>query len=62
MDKQYGDWFISGLDYNPEARTAPKASVWKVNYHNGRAFMNCIRTLRNENQVVKAFSNLSKGS
>lgn len=58
LDKQYGDWFISGLDYNPEARTAPKASVWKVNYHNGRALMNCIRTLKNENEVVNAFAKL----
>lgn len=58
IDPNYGDWFISGLDYNPEAKTAPKASVWKANYHNGRALMNCIRILKDENEVVNHFKDV----
>lgn len=58
IDKQHGDWYINGLNYNPEVIDAPKASVWKCNYHNGRALMNCIRMLKNENEVVEHFSKI----
>lgn len=58
IDKQHGDWYINGLNYNPEVIDAPKASVWKCNYHNGRALMNCIRMLKNENEVVDHFSKI----
>jgi cellobiose epimerase len=58
IDPENGDWFISGLDYNPEAKTAPKASIWKANYHNGRALMNCLRMLKGENEVVNHFKGI----
>lgn len=58
IDKKHGDWYINGLNYNPEVIDAPKASVWKCNYHNGRALMNCIRMLKNENEVVDHFSKI----
>lgn len=58
IDKQHGDWYINGLNYNQEVIDAPKASVWKCNYHNGRALMNCIRMLKNENEVVDHFSRI----
>jgi len=58
IDKQHGDWYINGSNYNPEVIDAPKASVWKCNYHNGRALMNCIRMLKNENEVVDHFSRI----
>lgn len=46
IDHEHGGWFIEGIDNNPEARSAPKATVWKVNYHTARALMNCIAMLR----------------
>jgi mannobiose 2-epimerase len=49
IDKQYGEWYIDGIDTNPSVNKAPKASIWKVNYHNGRAMMNCIRILKKSN-------------
>jgi mannobiose 2-epimerase len=58
IDKEYGDWYINGIDNNPEAKTAPKSSIWKANYHNGRALMNCIRILKNENEVAEHFSKI----
>jgi N-acyl-D-glucosamine 2-epimerase len=60
IDKKYGEWYISGLNTNPNAAKAPKATIWKVNYHNGRALMNCIRMLKNENEVVTHFRELTK--
>lgn len=60
IDKKYGEWYISGLNTNPNAAKAPKATIWKVNYHNGRALMNCIRMLKNENEVVTHFRKLTQ--
>ncbi len=59
IDKEHGGWYISGLEENPEARTAPKASIWKANYHDSRALMNCIRLFRNENELVEPFKQLA---
>lgn len=59
IDKKYGEWYISGLDTNPDAAKAPKASIWKVNYHNSRALMNCIRTLKGENEIARHFKELA---
>ena len=58
IDKKFGEWYINGQNYNPDVVKAPKASVWKGNYHNGRTMMNCIRMLRDENEVVGHFSKL----
>jgi cellobiose epimerase len=46
IDHAYGGWYVEGLDNSPEARSAPKATIWKVNYHTVRALMNCIIMLR----------------
>jgi mannobiose 2-epimerase len=60
IDKKHGEWFINGSNYNPSVVNAPKATVWKCNYHNSRALMNCIRMLRNENELVKHFAAISR--
>jgi cellobiose epimerase len=59
IDKKYGDWYISGLDTNPNAAKAPKSTIWKANYHNGRALMNCIRMLKGENEITIHFNKLA---
>jgi cellobiose epimerase len=51
IDHKYGEWYIEGLDKSPEALYSPKASQWKVNYHNSRALMNCIRMLDSEDTI-----------
>ncbi|MFN8206975.1 MAG: AGE family epimerase/isomerase [Bacteroidales bacterium] len=58
LDKRNGEWFFNGSNYNPSVVNAPKATVWKCNYHNSRALMNCIRMLRNENEMVKHFTGI----
>jgi len=45
IDHEHGGWYINGLDNSPRAEQAPKASPWKVNYHNARTLMNCISML-----------------
>ena len=54
IDHDYGGWYSEGLDLSPEQRKAPKASVWKVNYHNMRALMNCIQMLNSEHELLKS--------
>jgi mannobiose 2-epimerase len=48
IDHEYGGWFHFGTDINPELKSAPKANIWKVNYHNMRALENCINMLRGD--------------
>ncbi len=56
IDKEYGDWYSRSLYYNPEIKNAPKASIWKANYHNGRTLMNCIRMLNGEYELAHHFA------
>ncbi len=37
IDHQYGGWYSSGLDKNPEGKAHRKAYEWKSCYHDGRA-------------------------
>lgn len=46
IDHVHKGWYSEGLDNSPEQVTAPKASDWKINYHNFRTMMNCIKMLR----------------
>ena len=46
IDHQNGDWFEGGLDKEPEKKTALKGHIWKGNYHQFRAMMNCMERLR----------------
>lgn len=57
VDKTNGDWYISGLERTPDAINAPKFSIWKCNYHNGRAMMNCFRILRGTDEMVNEVTN-----
>ncbi len=45
IDHKYGEWYFEGTDNSPMKKNAPKATIWKVSYHNARALMNCIRML-----------------
>ncbi|MFZ1292397.1 MAG: AGE family epimerase/isomerase [Melioribacteraceae bacterium] len=45
IDHENGDWYAEGLDISPDYINFPKAYDWKVNYHNSRALINCIKML-----------------
>ncbi len=53
IDHKYSGWYIEGLDNSPQMVRAPKASVWKINYHNSRSLMNCIRMLNNKDPLTQ---------
>jgi mannobiose 2-epimerase len=39
IDHKNGGWYDSGLDKSPKSKFAPKAQMWKANYHDGRSLM-----------------------
>lgn len=45
IDHVYGDWYPNGIDKEPEEKLGMKSQVWKCNYHNSRAMMNCLKRL-----------------
>jgi mannobiose 2-epimerase len=53
IDHQHGDWYEEGLDNSPDMARAPKGRDWKVNYHNTRALINCIKMLKSEFELTK---------
>ncbi|MCC5928037.1 MAG: AGE family epimerase/isomerase [Cyclobacteriaceae bacterium] len=46
IDHKFGGWYPAGIDGTPAARTAMKAQIWKGTYHDGRAMLRCIETLK----------------
>ena len=48
IDHEHGGWFVSGLDESPDARTEPKATIWKGTYHNARALLKSVELLAEE--------------
>ncbi len=48
IDHKFGDWYWGSLEKEPFYRTAPKGTIWKATYHNGRALMNCITLLADD--------------
>ncbi|MBI1933112.1 MAG: AGE family epimerase/isomerase [Ignavibacteriales bacterium] len=58
IDNEYGDWYWGGIDIEPYQKTKPKGRIWKGTYHNGRALMNCITILSNQDFQIY---NVSEG-
>ncbi|MCX7798092.1 MAG: AGE family epimerase/isomerase [Melioribacter sp.] len=48
IDHEHGDWFWGSLEKEPYYKTKPKGTIWKATYHNGRALMNCILMLADD--------------
>lgn len=53
IDHEHGGWYKEGLDKSPETAKSAKGSEWKVNYHESRALMNCIKMLKSEHELIK---------
>lgn len=53
IDHSNKEWYEEGLDNSPRQVSAAKAHDWKVNYHNSRALMNCIKMLREDFELTE---------
>ncbi|MGW8314072.1 MAG: AGE family epimerase/isomerase [Bacteroidales bacterium] len=51
IDKEYGGWYNSALDTDPESIDQPKSHIWKTTYHNTRGMINCIHMLLGESEL-----------
>ncbi|MEZ7494325.1 AGE family epimerase/isomerase [Leeuwenhoekiella aequorea] len=45
MDDRFGGWYEWGQDNKPETKDDLKGHIWKANYHNFRALINCLKNL-----------------
>ena len=52
IDHQYGGWYNSGLDQNPESKTFRKAHAWKSCYHDGRALFQVVLYARQKAETT----------
>jgi len=50
LDPEYGGWYEAGLDEEPQMRKAPKATIWKGNYHTWRTLLRCRELLEQMNR------------
>ncbi|HTY11444.1 MAG TPA: glycosyl hydrolase [Bacteroidota bacterium] len=51
IDRERGGFYWGGIDIVPGNVYAPKASIWKCNYHTSRGLINCINRLKSETIV-----------
>lgn len=58
LDKTHGGWYDSGLDKEPDRKTASKGHAWKACYHESRSLMNCLQRLRPDKTPPSAPANV----
>jgi mannobiose 2-epimerase len=46
IDHEHGEWYMGGIDKEPEMKTAQKGQIWKASYHQFRALSNIVQRLR----------------
>ena len=46
IDHEHGEWYMGGLDKEPDMKTAQKGQIWKASYHQFRALSNIVQRLR----------------
>ena len=62
IDHENGDWYWGSLEKEPFYIAEPKGTIWKGTYHTGRALMNCIKMLADENfELMKTNDEFKKG-
>jgi mannobiose 2-epimerase len=50
IDHERGGWYVAGTDTDFGAAERDKGGIWKGAYHDGRALMNVVQSLRGEQQ------------
>jgi mannobiose 2-epimerase len=58
IDHEHGDWYQGGLDKEPDQKKGLKGHIWKGNYHQLRALINCVERLRPDTVAPSAPGNL----
>jgi len=46
IDHEHGEWYMGGIDKEPQMKTAQKGQIWKASYHQFRSLSNIVQRLR----------------
>ncbi|PSR56575.1 N-acylglucosamine 2-epimerase [Adhaeribacter arboris] len=60
IDHEHGEWFMGGIDKEPDMKTAQKGQIWKASYHQFRSLSNIVQRLRPDKTAPVAPKNLKK--
>ena len=58
IDHEHGEWYMGGIDKEPQMKTAQKGQIWKASYHQFRALSNIVERLRPDNTAPSVPKNL----
>lgn len=58
IDHEHGEWYMGGLDKQPQMKTAQKGQIWKASYHQFRALSNIVQRLRPDKAAPSIPKNL----
>ncbi|RDC61463.1 AGE family epimerase/isomerase [Adhaeribacter pallidiroseus] len=60
IDHEHGEWYMGGIDKEPDMKTAQKGQIWKASYHQFRALSNIVQRLRPDKTAPSSPKNLKK--
>jgi mannobiose 2-epimerase len=55
IDQELGGWYWGSIEKEPGSKFGSKSSIWQGTYHNGRALMNCMVMLADDEQIESVF-------
>lgn len=62
IDHEHGEWFMGGIDKEPDMKTAQKGQIWKASYHQFRSLSNIVQRLRPDKIAPAVPKNLKKSA
>ncbi len=58
IDHEHGEWYMGGIDKEPDMKTAQKGQIWKASYHQFRALSSIVQRLRPDKTAPSVPKNL----
>jgi mannobiose 2-epimerase len=58
IDHEHGEWYMGGIDKEPQMKTAQKGQIWKASYHQFRSLSNIVQRLRPDKTAPATPGNL----
>ena len=58
IDHEHGEWYMGGIDKEPQMKTAQKGQIWKASYHQFRSLSNIVERLRPDKTAPSVPNNL----
>lgn len=58
IDHEHGEWYMGGIDKEPDMKTAQKGQIWKASYHQFRSLSNIVQRLQPDKTAPSIPKNL----